>query len=253
MASIGSFPRTVSSRLVSLDFFRGVTIAAMILVNNPGNEQAFGPLKHAEWNGWTMSDLIFPFFLFIVGVSLVLSTASRVERGVSRGKLALHALRRGTIIFAIGLFLGGFPHFVLSTWRIPGVLQRIGICYFLSTLLFLWWRQRARWALIGVILIGYWAAMRFVPVPGFGVPTVDIPLLHPDNNLVAWLDRKLLMGHLYERLRDPEGLLSTLPAIATCLLGVATGEWIREFRANGMGLVRRLLLVGAVAVALGET
>jgi predicted acyltransferase len=240
-------------RLVSLDFFRGVTIAAMILVNNPGNEHAFGPLRHSEWNGWTMTDLIFPFFLFIVGVSLVLSTASRVGRGESKRSLALHALRRGVIIFAIGLFLGGFPHFALSTWRIPGVLQRIGICYFLSTMLYLWVGKRFRWGVICVALVGYWILMRFVPVPGFGVPGVDIPLLHPDKNLVAWLDRKLMMGHLYEGVRDPEGLLSTLPAIATCLLGVATGEWVREFRANGVGLVRRLLVAGAVAVALGET
>jgi predicted acyltransferase len=252
MTSTGASAQSVASRLVSLDFFRGVTIAAMILVNNPGNEHAFGPLKHSAWNGWTMTDLIFPFFLFIVGVSLVLSTASRLGRGDSKQHLAIHALRRAIIIFAIGLFLGVFPHFVLATWRIPGVLQRIGICYFLSTMLYLWCGKRTRWAVIGAALVGYWVIMRFIPVPGFGVPGVDVPLLHPDNNLAAWLDRKLMMGHLYERVRDPEGVLSTLPSLATCLLGVATGEWLREFRNNGAGLVRRLLLVGAIAVALGE-
>ncbi len=240
------------NRLVSLDVFRGVTIAAMILVNNPGNEYAFGPLRHSEWNGWTLTDLIFPFFLFIVGVSLVLSTASRVARGESKRSLAIHALRRAVIIFAIGLFLGGFPHFVLATWRIPGVLQRIGICYFIAAILFLWTGPKTRWAVIAACLIGYWAMMRLVPVPGFGVPGVDIPLLDPDRNLVAWFDRKLMMGHLYERVRDPEGVLSTIPAIATCLLGVATGEWVRKFKADGMSLVRRLMVVGAITVALGE-
>lgn len=248
-----SSSNAVTRRLVSLDFFRGVTIAAMILVNNPGNDQAFGPLRHAEWNGWTLTDLIFPFFLFIVGVSLVLSTASRVARGDSKAKLALHALRRASVIFAIGLFLGGFPHFVLATWRIPGVLQRIAICYLIATLLYLWTGRRFRYAVIFFALVGYWVLMRFVPVPGAGVPGVDIPLLHPNNNLVAWLDRKLMTGHLYEGVRDPEGLLSTLPAIGTCLLGVVTGEWIREFRDTGMRFVRRLLLVGALLVVLGET
>jgi predicted acyltransferase len=253
MATAGSVPaKAPGTRLASLDFFRGVTIAAMILVNNPGNGDAFGPLKHSEWNGWTMTDLIFPFFLFIVGVSLVLSTASRVARGESRGKLALHALRRAVTILAIGLFLNAFPHFVLATWRIPGVLQRIAVCYLISTLLYLWTGPRVRWTVIAGSLIGYWILMRFVPVPGHGVPGVDIPLLHPDNNLTAWLDRKLMMGHLYEGVRDPEGLLSTIPAIGTCLLGVVTGEWVRKFRGHSIELLRRLVIVGAVCVTMGE-
>ncbi len=254
MATAGLEPaKSTGTRLASLDVFRGVTIAAMILVNNPGNDLAFAPLKHSRWNGWTMTDLIFPFFLFMVGVSLVLSTASRVARGESKGRLGLHAVRRAIIIFAIGLFLYGFPHFVLATWRIPGVLQRIAVCYLIAALLYLWTGPKVRWALIAACLVGYWILMRFVPVPGLGVPGVDIPLLHPDNNLAAWLDRKLMMGHLYEGVRDPEGLLSTIPAIGTCLLGVATGEWVREFRSHSIQLLRRLLIVGVVYVALGET
>ncbi len=253
MGTAGSVPaKSTGTRLASLDVFRGVTIAAMILVNNPGNNQAFAPLKHSQWNGWTMTDLIFPFFLFIVGVSLVLSTASRVARGESKARLALHTLRRAVIIFAIGLFLYGFPHFVLATWRIPGVLQRIAVCYLIAAILYLWTGPRVRWAVIAGCLAGYWVLMRFVPVPGFGVPGVDIPLLHPDNNLAAWLDRKLMMGHLYEGVRDPEGLLSTIPAIGTCLLGVVTGEWIREFRGHSIRLLRRLSTVGIVCLALGE-
>ena len=252
MASSCVAAKTPGTRLASLDVFRGITIAAMILVNNPGNGQAFGPLRHSQWNGWTMTDLIFPFFLFIVGVSLVLSTASRVARGEPKYRLALHTVRRAIIIFAIGLFLYGFPHFVLATWRIPGVLQRIAICYLIASLLFLWTGPRVRWAFIAASLVGYWLLMRFVPVPGFGVPGMDIPLLHPDNNLAAWLDRKLMMGHLYEGVRDPEGLLSTLPAVGTCLLGVVTGEWVREFRGHSIQLLRRLVSAGVVCVVLGE-
>src|ERR1700683_3465211 len=110
----------ISTRLPSPDLFRGATIAAMILVNNPGNDHAYWPLEHAEWNGWTPTDLIFPFFLFIVGVSLTLSFPSRIARGISRGKLAIHVVRRSALIFALGLFLNGFPDFDLSSIRIMG-------------------------------------------------------------------------------------------------------------------------------------
>src|SRR5512138_3324096 len=145
---------SASTRIVSLDVFRGITILGMILVNNPGNDHAFAPLRHAEWNGWTITDLIFPFFLFIVGVSLVLSTASRVAHGQRKADLAVHALRRAVVIVALGLFLNAFPHFVLATWRIPGVLQRIGICYLIAALLYLWSGPRLRWAVIAGALIG---------------------------------------------------------------------------------------------------
>src|SRR5271165_73687 len=165
-------------RLVSLDVFRGATIAAMILVNNPGSSAAYWPLKHAVWNGWTPTDLIFPFFLFIVGVSLMFSFASRLRRGDSRRTLLQHTLRRSATIFAIGLLLNGLPHFTLATWRIPGVLQRIAIAYLAAAVITLYSRTNARIAWIAALLVGYWALMRFVPVPGYGTPTVDIPLLH---------------------------------------------------------------------------
>ena len=239
-------------RLLSLDVFRGVTIAFMILVNNAGNDHPFSQLSHSAWNGWTLTDLVFPFFVFIVGTSLVLSSASRVERGESKLKLSLHALRRAVILFALGLFIYGFPYFNLHTWRIPGVLQRIALCYLVAALLYLYTGTRVRWAVIVALLAGYWIVMRFVPVPGMGVPGVDIPLLHPDNNLVAWLDRKLMMGHLYEGVRDPEGLLSTFPAVANALFGVAVGEWIRKMRGNPAGLLRRLFGVGIACVVAGE-
>src|ERR1700686_3738527 len=130
-------------RLMSLDVFRGVTIAAMILVNDPGDgPSAYWPLEHADWNGWTPTDLIFPFFLFIVGVSLTLSFAARVQRGATRGSLAWHVVRRSVLIFAIGLFLNGFPSFDFSTIRIMGVLQRIALCYLVAGLLYLATFQR---------------------------------------------------------------------------------------------------------------
>src|SRR5271166_80302 len=195
------FP-AMQTRLVSLDLFRGATIAAMILVNNPGSSAAYWPLKHAVWNGWTPTDLIFPFFLFIVGVSLVFSFASRLRRGDSRRALALHTLRRSATIFAIGLLLNGLPHFTLATWRVPGVLQRIAIAYLAAALITLYWRTNARIVWITSLLLGYWALMRFVPVPGYGTPNVDIPLLHPNANLAAYLDRKLMFGHLWEGTRD---------------------------------------------------
>ena len=245
--------RLPAARLMSLDLFRGATIAGMILVNNPGDERTtYWPLSHAPWNGWTPTDLIFPFFLFIVGVSMAYSIASRLQRGESRQELLGHVLWRGVVLFAIGLFLNGFPnHYQLSTWRVYGVLQRIAVCYVISAILALWSNRRGwMWAAIAC-LAGYWVLMRYVPVPGFGIPTHDIPLLDPDRNLVAWLDRKLLMGHLYEGTRDPEGVISTIPAIATSLLGLLTGDWLRAAR-PGKSKALSLALYGIVGIITGK-
>ena len=217
---------TASTRLFSLDIFRGATIAAMILVNNPGNDFPYAPLEHSKWNGWTPTDLIFPFFLFIVGVSLMLSFRSRMRRGESKRTLLLHSLRRSVIIFFIGLFLNGFPYFHLSTWRVAGVLQRIAIAYLAAALITLSFKARGIAIWTASLLIGYWIAMRFIPVPGFGMPVRDMPLLSPDANLSWYLDSRFLPGRMYEVTRDPEGILSTFPAIATTLLGVLTGEWL---------------------------
>jgi len=242
-----------SSRLMSLDVFRGATIAAMILVNNPGDGRAtYWPLEHAKWNGWTPTDLIFPFFLFIVGVAMTYSFGARLDRGAPRTELVRHVLWRGLILCAIGLFLNGFPnHYQLSSWRVYGVLQRIGICYVIAGLLALWARPRTWMVATFVCLVGYWAIMRFLPVPGYGMPGRDIPFLDPDMNLAAWLDRKLLAGHLYDVTRDPEGVISTLPAIATPLLGLLTGEWLRSPRAPNVKLAG-LLGFGFAGVAAGE-
>lgn len=221
------------ARLLSLDFLRGLTIAFMILVNNNGDEvRAYWPLKHAAWNGFTPTDLVFPTFLFLVGISTVFSTASRLAQGATRQSLFLHVVRRSIILFLLGLVVNSFPFFHLSTMRFYGVLPRIAICYLIVASLYLispGWRGKA--ALAVAALAGYWILMRFIPVPGYGVPGHDIPLLERDANLTAWLDRHIFTApHLYERTRDPEGLLSTIPALATALLGLLTGIWLRTQR-----------------------
>ena len=240
-------------RLMALDVFRGATIAAMILVNNPGDgPAAYPPLQHSAWNGWTPTDLVFPFFLFIVGVAMVFSFRARRERGASRQTLMAHVVWRSLILFGLGMFLNGFPnHYQLASWRVYGVLQRIAVCYLITSALALWTKRRGQGFAVLACLAGYWIVMRYISVPGFGVPGRDIPLLDPDRNLAAWLDRKLLFGHLWEITRDPEGVLSTIPAVATCLLGLLTGEWLasdrsRSTKAAGMAGA------GLLCVAAGE-
>jgi predicted acyltransferase len=247
-------PAQSATRLMSLDLFRGVTIALMILVNDPGDGPiSYWPLKHAAWNGWTPTDMVFPSFLFIVGVAMAFSFTSRLQRGESRGRLLPHVLWRGFALFALGVFLNGFPtHYDPAHLRIYGVLQRIAICYVLTSILELWTDWRTQIAVAVACLAAYWVVMRHVAVPGFGIPGQDIPLLDPDRNLVAWLDRKLLMGHLYEGTRDPEGLLSTIPAVATCLAGLLTGKWLRTAK-SASAKARGMAAAGVVAIALGQT
>ncbi len=223
-----------------------MTIAAMILVNNAGDWQhVYWPLEHAEWNGWTPTDLIFPFFLFIVGVAMVLSFAARQARGATRSALLRHALQRAAIIFVLGLFLEGYP-FHLHTMRIPGVLQRIAVVYLLSSVIMLYCGRKLRWAITAAILLGYWAALKLVPVPGYGPGVLTM-----DGSLAGYVDRALLYNHLWVAQRfDPEGLVSTIPAIASCLLGVFTGEWMRGKR--GAPLIRGLLVGAVIGLGLGK-
>ncbi len=243
--------RPAPTRLYSLDLFRGATIAAMILVNNPGNDSAYPPLKHANWNGWTPTDLIFPFFLFIVGVSLTLSYRSRLQRGGSKRTLLLHTARRSAIIFLIGLLLNGFPYFDFSAWRVAGVLQRIAIAYLAAAMIMMYTKTRGIILWILALLVGYWIAMRFIPVPGLGIPGRDILLLDPNANMSWYLDRQFLPGAMYEKVRDPEGILSTFPAIATALLGVLTGEWlgsVDSMKRKALGM----LVGGTILILAGE-
>jgi predicted acyltransferase len=236
-------PSTSSSappRLVSLDAFRGLTIAAMILVNNPGSWGAvYWPLDHAHWNGWTPTDLVFPFFLFVVGAALPFS------RRITAGQ----ALRRAAVLFGLGLLMAAYPRFDLATVRIPGVLQRIALCYLAAWAARRVLGVRGQAVLALVLCVAYWLLLTRVPVPGVGPASLD-----PDTNLGAWLDRLLLPGHLWRQSRtwDPEGLLGTLPAIATTLLGCVAGSWVRSERsasARAAGLLGAGLLVTLAGLA----
>jgi predicted acyltransferase len=259
------------TRVLSIDILRGITIALMILVNDPGDwSHTYAQLDHAKWNGFTLTDLVFPNFLFIVGASIIFSLQSRISRGESGPILALHILRRSAIIFAVDVFFGLYPHFHYTHLRLYGVLTRIALCYLCAGLVCLITQRADRLLTIcAVLLIGYWALMRFVPVPGFGIPTHNMPILDPDGNLAAWLDRHIIdltqrllhTGRLYEHTRDPEGLLSTLPAIATTLLGSLTALWLRRVNTSSepsQGSITRsmclhgLLLAGILSLAAGS-
>jgi predicted acyltransferase len=243
-----------AERLMSLDIFRGLMVAGMILVDNPGSdEKAYWAIKHAEWNGWTTADFIFPSFLFLVGVSMMFSFPARLRRGESRQQILLHAFKRSLILIAVGLFVNASPIIGLDvhSWRFEGVTQRIALCYFVAAILVLWSDFRGQFITIVVCLVGYWALLRFVPVPGFGVPGRDIPFMDPNRNIAAWLDRKLFTGHLFDGTRDPEGIISTIPAIATTLIGVLTGHWLRSSQAHGK-IVARMILFGILGLIAGE-
>ena len=220
-------------RLLSLDAFRGFTIAGMILVNNPGSWSHIYPqLAHASWHGWTFTDFIFPFFLWIVGVSMTFSFAVRKTKGDSNITLLLNVLRRSVIIFGLGLFLAGFPfgllwdhNFSWSTIRIPGVLQRIAICYLAASLIYLYTSTRGQIIAIGVIFSTYWFMMFYIPVPELGAG-----LFEKGKNFAAYIDSIFLTGHMWSASKtwDPEGIISTIPAIATTLFGAILGDYLRQ-------------------------
>ncbi len=235
-------------RIISLDALRGLTIAAMILVNNPGSwSHVYGPLRHAEWHGWTLADLVFPSFLFIVGVSAAVSFGRRLEAGEDKRSLHLKIIRRSLILFALGLLLNGFPYYDLTVLRIPGVLQRIAICYLACAVIFInsKWKGQLAWA-VGLLLF-YWAVMEWIPVPGGSAG-----LYEKGNNLAARIDGRLLEGHMWAVTKtwDPEGILSTVPAISTTLFGILAGQWLTGVRAQ-KEKAACLLGAGAAAAAIG--
>lgn len=252
----------------------------MLLVNNPGSwAHVYAPLRHAEWHGWTPTDLIFPFFLFVVGVTTHLAIERRREQGASSGPLAKKILRRGATIVLLGLVLSAFPFVVLGpvsgvadpglfdrfllrteTTRIPGVLQRIGVVYAAVALMVLWKPRhrgddlltRVEMLLVPMILGGYWALLTIVPVPGTGAPGWHV-LDNPGETLAAWSDRAVFgVRHLWSQSKtwDPEGALSTLPAIATAMLGLAAGRWLASRRAL-QERVRGFVVAGACLTAAG--
>jgi predicted acyltransferase len=245
-------PPTSEERLASLDAFRGFAIAGMVLVNNPGDwSHLYSQLAHAAWHGWTFTDWIFPFFLFIVGVSMTLSTGRRLALGDSRSALLRSLARRALVIFLVGFTLNLIPHFNWGAVRIPGVLQRIALCTLLAAPLVLWcgWRGQVK-ALIGLFTV-YAVLMLAVPVPGpDGV--VATGLLQPGRDTGAWLDRALLSGHLWVQSKtwDPEGMLSTLPAVGTVLFGVLTGH-VLAWRAEAAHKTVWMLLAGLALLWLG--
>ena len=237
------------SRLVSLDVFRGLTVVGMVLVNNPGSwAHIHWPLEHAEWNGWTPTDLVFPFFLFIVGVAIPLGLGKRVERGDKFKALFLKVLYRSAVIFLLGEFLAGFPYFHLSTIRIPGVLQRIAVCYFFASIIFIKTRPRTQAIIALALLIVYFVVMKHVHWNGYYVGD-----LSKEGSLASIIDRKVLGPHIWKQgiVYDPEGLLSTMGALATTLFGVLTGHLIRGKDRTPIEKVAHMFIAGAVCVAVG--
>lgn len=240
----------LKKRLLSLDVFRGITVAAMILVNNPGDwGHIYAPLEHAEWNGCTPTDLIFPFFLFIVGVSIVYALSGKKSDVNSHSKILGSIFKRATVLFGLGLFMSLFPFFDFSVVRIPGVLTRIAIVYLVTAILFIKFNEKTLFRIfIGLILI-YWLMMTLVPVPGVGAPNLE-----PETNLGAWLDRTIFTeAHLWKSSKtwDPEGLLSTLPAIATGLFGVLIGLTLKSKKRTDENKVAWLFSYGIVAAIAG--
>ena len=239
-------------RLSSLDAFRGFTVAAMILVNNPGSwSHMHAPLAHARWNGWTFTDTIFPAFLFICGVSMMLSLDRRTRAGDGRREQILSLMRRGAIIFAIGLALNFIPAFDLSTIRIPGVLQRIGLCVALAAPIVVLYGWKGQVAAILKLFAVYAIAMLLIPVPDV-TGRVAAGALEPGRDAGAWLDRLLMSGHLWSQSKtwDPEGLLSTLPALASLLFGALAGRWLL-LRRDASDKVAWMMVAGIACLALG--
>ena len=237
-------------RLLALDVFRGLTVAAMILVNNPGDwGHIYPPLEHAEWNGCTPTDLIFPFFLFIVGVSLVYALDGGKQQGGPQGVVLLRVARRAAVLFGLGLLLSLYPKFDFSVVRMMGVLQRIALVFLGCGLIFLKTSRRTQIGLLVALLAGYAGLMQLVPVPGFGPANLE-----PATNLGAWLDRLVLgEAHLWKTSKtwDPEGLLGTLPALGTGLLGGLTAQWLRRRDRDPATKVAWLFVVAGGLVVLG--
>jgi len=250
---VRSSPHGQKERLLALDVFRGLTVAGMLLVNNPGSWDAiYPPLEHAPWHGWTPTDLIFPFFLFIVGITTHLSLGSRRSRGASDADLVRQIAKRGIIIILCGLALAAFPYFPLTRithMRFPGVLQRIGAAYLCGALLTVrtTWKQQV--GIVALLLFAYWGAQTLIPVPGtVGLPSLD----DPSGTLSAWLDRTIFGSHLWASSKtwDPEGLLSTVPAIGTLILGALCGRWL-DTRRDLMDRLVGMFAIGALGMVAG--
>jgi predicted acyltransferase len=236
-------------RLVSVDVFRGMTMAGMILVINPGSwKYIFPVLRHASWNGCTFADLIFPFFLFIVGMSIVLALSRVIEQGAPTRSLYLKILKRTAILFALGMFLNSFPKFDLNNFRLMGVLQRIALCYLITSVIFLHTKLRGQIIWTVALMLLYWALMTWIPVPGVGAGYFE-----KNANFATYFDRFFLQGLMgsYEKIGEPEGLVSTLTSLVTTLCGVLTAQFIRmkkDIRTKTLAL----LGLGIVSSGMGK-
>jgi predicted acyltransferase len=235
-------------RLVSLDAFRGAVMAFMILVNTPGDgRHVYWPLDHAKWHGWTPTDVVFPSFVWIVGLAMTMALGRRLARGDSRSALFARAARRAAILFVLGVLVYAYPRFDLSTQRILGVLQRIAICYLVTVGIFLTSKLRGQIVWIVSLMGVYWLLMAYAPVPGYGAGRLDVA-----GNFAHYIDRIVLGSHNYipTKTWDPEGIVSTLPAIATCLLGLVAGYIVGSQRTLGERCVR-LIGLGVVLLTAG--
>jgi predicted acyltransferase len=226
-----------------------MTIAGMVLVNNPGSwSQIYSPLRHAEWHGVTPTDYIFPFFLFIVGIAIPIALGKRLAEGISKD-VYFKIFRRSGIIFLLGLFLAAFPYFDFANLRIPGVLQRIAVCYLVASLLFLHFDWKKLSIIAAALLFIYWALMTLINVPTCEITTINDKAC----NLAAYLDRLILgENHIWKQAKvyDPEGILSTIPAIATTVSGILTGMWLKTNRSD-LEKVGGIFFAGVILVALG--
>lgn len=261
----GEAPPAGSPRWLGLDALRGLSIAAMILVNNPGawgEKWQYAPLRHADWHGCTFTDLVFPTFLFCAGVAIVPAFEKKVAAGVPNGPLVARIVRRVVALVLLGMLMSAFPLVTFAEgaegairfdplWntRFPGVLQRIGVCYGIAALLFLFTSRRTQaWVAVGC-LVGYWPLLALCPTPDGGAPD----LASQSDHLAGWLDRTVFGDHVWKETRgryDPEGLLGTIPALATALLGVAAGRVLTSaepLAAKAATLLRR----GALLMAAG--
>jgi len=233
---------TVLRRLASVDALRGCTVAAMLLVNDPGDwDHVFAPLEHSVWNGCTPTDLVFPFFLLVVGVSIALAITPRVEQGADKGALTRAALKRALRIVLLGVAINVLAWLIMpgAHLRFPGVLQRIGVCFAGVALFAIYTNARAQWIAITAILLGYWGLLS---LGGSLDPFVNI-VSRADfaafGRFVYQIDPATGLGH------DPEGLLGCIPSLATSLLGLRAGQWLRDDR------MKPLVATGVMSLALG--
>lgn len=237
-----------STRLTALDAFRGAAMLLMVLVNDGGGPRSYQQLEHSHWNGWTLTDAVFRSFLWIVGVAITLSFSKRLQAGIAASSLVPQIVKRAAILYLLGFALYLAPHFDLSHARIMGVLQRIAICYLVASLLYLFTGVRAQIATIVGLFMLYTSLMMWGPVPGYGHGNLTVA-----GNFAHYVDRIVLGAHNYASTRtwDPEGIVSTLPAIATALLGVMAGHVLR-FKSTLTKRIGWLLLIGAVLFCGGE-